>query len=46
MPLYYWAADAKPGDTTGHGVAGVWFVVPPAGDGTTAASGTSVVPDY
>jgi predicted lipoprotein with Yx(FWY)xxD motif len=46
MPLYYWAADAKPGDTTGHGVAGVWFVVPPAGDGTTASSGTSVVPDY
>jgi predicted lipoprotein with Yx(FWY)xxD motif len=29
-PLYYWAKDTKPGDTTGQGVNGVWFVVPPA----------------
>jgi predicted lipoprotein with Yx(FWY)xxD motif len=29
MPLYYYAVDAKPGDTTGHGVGGVWFVVEP-----------------
>lgn len=27
MPLYYWAGDAKPGDTSGDGVGGVWHVV-------------------
>lgn len=26
-PLYYWVKDAKPGDTTGDGVGGVWHVV-------------------
>ena len=26
-PLYYWASDAAPGDTTGQGVNDVWFVV-------------------
>ena len=25
-PLYYWAADTEPGQTTGQGVNGVWFV--------------------
>jgi predicted lipoprotein with Yx(FWY)xxD motif len=30
VPLYYWAKDTKPGDTTGQGVNNVWFVVPPA----------------
>ena len=29
MPLYYWVADQKPGDTTGQNVDGVWFVVAP-----------------
>ena len=27
--LYYHADDAKPGDTTGHNAAKVWFVVQP-----------------
>jgi len=27
MPLYFWKNDAKPGDTTGDGVGGVWHVV-------------------
>jgi predicted lipoprotein with Yx(FWY)xxD motif len=31
MPLYYWAADANPGDTTGQGFGDVWFVVAPDG---------------
>ncbi len=31
-PLYYFAADAAPGDTNGQGVGDVWFVVSPAGD--------------
>ncbi|HET7516832.1 MAG TPA: hypothetical protein VFN05_03860, partial [Actinomycetes bacterium] len=30
-PLYYFAGDAKPGDTNGQGVGGVWFVL--TGDG-------------
>ena len=30
MPLYYWANDHKPGDTTGQNVGGVWFVVAPS----------------
>ena len=29
MPLYYWVNDKQPGDTTGHEVDGVWFVVEP-----------------
>ena len=30
MPLYYWASDQNPGDTTGQNVGGVWFVVNPS----------------
>jgi predicted lipoprotein with Yx(FWY)xxD motif len=29
LPLYYWAKDKKPGDTTGHGVNDVWRVARP-----------------
>jgi predicted lipoprotein with Yx(FWY)xxD motif len=29
MPLYYWVGDAKPGDTMGQGVGGVWYVISP-----------------
>lgn len=32
MPLYYWINDAAPGDTTGQGVGGVWYVVSPQGE--------------
>jgi predicted lipoprotein with Yx(FWY)xxD motif len=28
-PLYYYAKDSAPGDTTGHEVGGVWFVIAP-----------------
>jgi predicted lipoprotein with Yx(FWY)xxD motif len=34
-PLYYYAGDQKPGDTTGQGLnqfGGGWYVVTPAGD--------------
>ena len=30
FPLYYWFKDAKVGDTTGHRVGNVWWIVPPA----------------
>jgi predicted lipoprotein with Yx(FWY)xxD motif len=29
MPLYYWAKDQKPGDSTGQNVGSVWFVIQP-----------------
>ena len=34
-PLYYFAKDTKPGDTTGQNVGSVWFVISPAGDQIT-----------
>lgn len=37
MPLYYWLQDSQPGDATGQGVGGVWFVI---GPGDTFASFT------
>lgn len=30
-PLYYWIKDVKPGDITGQGVGGVWFMISPSG---------------
>ena len=30
QPLYYWVQDQAPGDTTGHGVGEVWYVVNPS----------------
>jgi predicted lipoprotein with Yx(FWY)xxD motif len=30
-PLYYFATDKAPGDTTGENVQNVWFVITPAG---------------
>jgi D-xylose transport system substrate-binding protein len=30
MPLYYYKADAKPGDTNGQGLKNVWYVVSPS----------------
>jgi predicted lipoprotein with Yx(FWY)xxD motif len=45
MPLYLYAPDSQPGDTTGQGVGGVWFVVDDAGEVIEAAAGSRVV-DY
>lgn len=36
MPLYYYAPDSAPGDTTGQGVGGVWFAVTPDGSAVQA----------
>ncbi|MGC0418813.1 hypothetical protein [Embleya sp. AB8] len=41
-PVYRFAADAKPGDTNGQGVAGTWFAVTP--DGTKASVTTVPAP--
>jgi predicted lipoprotein with Yx(FWY)xxD motif len=35
-PLYYFAADQKPGDTKGQGVQDVWYVTSPKGEKITA----------
>jgi predicted lipoprotein with Yx(FWY)xxD motif len=47
-PLYRWQGDAEPGDTTGQGVQGVWWVVDPDGARimATAAPDTSDAPGY
>jgi len=37
LPLYYFAIDAKPGDTVGQNVGGVWFVLTPAGEAVPAS---------
>ena len=29
IPLYYYAADTQPGDTTGQDVGEVWYIIPP-----------------
>ena len=31
-PLYHWAKDEAPGDTTGQNIGEVWYVVSPAGE--------------
>jgi predicted lipoprotein with Yx(FWY)xxD motif len=38
-PLYYYANDAKAGDTTGQNVGSVWFVISPAGEQITKSQG-------
>jgi predicted lipoprotein with Yx(FWY)xxD motif len=39
-PLYLYAADTAPGDTTGQGVGDVWFVVDASGAAVTEAART------
>ncbi len=43
MPLYYWAKDAAPGDTTGQNVGEVWFVVQPP---TLSVGGSEALGDF
>lgn len=43
MPLYLYTPDAAPGDTTGQGVGGVWFVVDAAGEVIEASAGGQAV---
>ncbi len=45
MPLYYYAKDTKPGDTTGQGLFGKWFVAPLSGSlPSTAPAGGAPSP--
>jgi predicted lipoprotein with Yx(FWY)xxD motif len=39
QPLYYYAADSQPNDTTGQGAGGVWFVVTPDAGAGPAPTG-------
>ncbi|WP_017199989.1 hypothetical protein [Arthrobacter sp. M2012083] len=40
MPLYYYAKDKAPGDVTGQGVGGVWYLVSPSGEMIKGTGGT------
>ncbi|MCQ9164238.1 MULTISPECIES: hypothetical protein [unclassified Arthrobacter] len=45
LPLYTYAADQKPGDTTGQGYGGIWWVVGTNGAKITSApAATSTAP--
>jgi predicted lipoprotein with Yx(FWY)xxD motif len=39
MPLYFYASDSEPGDATGEGVGGVWFIASPEGQAGAEPSG-------
>ena len=43
-PLYRYAADQAPGDTTGEGVGGVWFVARPDGSPPGEGGASSAEP--
>jgi predicted lipoprotein with Yx(FWY)xxD motif len=43
-PLYYWKKDQAPGDTTGQGIGGVWFVVPPTATTTLPTPAPTAAP--
>jgi len=44
LPLYSYAGDSHPGDVTGQGAQGVWWVVAPDGSKITAAPSSAVPP--
>jgi predicted lipoprotein with Yx(FWY)xxD motif len=46
MPLYRYAGDTSPGDTTGQGFNDVWFVVDADGQMIGAAAADTTVIDY
>jgi predicted lipoprotein with Yx(FWY)xxD motif len=46
LPLYLWANDNAPGDVTGQGVGGVWWVVGADGAKITTAPAAAGAPSY
>jgi len=46
MPLYLYTPDTNPGDVSGQGLNGVWFVVDAAGDIIEAAAEGAAPVDY
>lgn len=46
LPLYLYAPDSEPGDVSGQGVGGVWWVVGPDGSRITAEAAGSSGPNY
>ncbi|MGD0018170.1 MAG: hypothetical protein ABSD62_02865 [Candidatus Limnocylindrales bacterium] len=46
QPLYYYAGDSKPGDTTGQGLNGKWFVAPLTSGGAAASPAASAATGY
>jgi len=45
-PLYYYSGDSEPGDTSGHGVGDVWWLVAPDGSNVQEeASGETTTDD-
>lgn len=46
MPLYLYTPDANPGDVTGQGFNGVWFVVDGSGAIIEAAASNDIAIDY
>lgn len=46
MPLYLYTPDTSPGDTTGQGFNGVWFVLDGEGNVVEAAADDEIVIDY
>lgn len=38
-PLYYWVEDEQPGDVTGQGVGGVWYVIDAEGNAIETPAG-------
>lgn len=44
MPLYTYAGDSKPGEATGQGLDGNWYVVHPTGSASTSAPTSTTAP--
>ena len=41
QPLYYYGGDSAPGDSTGDGVGGVWFIASPGEDASASQPAVS-----